>query len=99
MTHKLMRSALTILLAGVAVFDIAQGILILTGVYAPPVNYHGTPFTDSTVPMLLVAIVVGGSSLLTTATVFTRHAWGVFLAAAAGLIMIAWELIQIAVVG
>ena len=48
--------------------------------------------------MLLLAIVVGGSSLLAAATVFIRHAWSVFLAAAAGLIMIAWELIQIAVV-
>ena len=99
MNHKVLRSVLTILLAVVAVFDITQGILVLTGVYAPPVNYYGTLFTDATVPMLLVAIVVGGSSLLAAATVFIRHAWSVFLAAAAGLIMIAWELTQIAVLG
>jgi hypothetical protein len=99
MKHNVVRSVLTILLAGVAVFDIAQGILVLTGVCAPPMNYHGTPFTDATVPMLLVAIVVGGSSLLATATVFIRHRWSVFLAAAAGLIIVAWELIQIVVVG
>ena len=98
MRHNVLRSVLTILLAAVAAFDIAQGILVLTGVYAAPTNYHGTLFTDATVPMLLVAIFVGGSSLLAAATVFTRHAWGVFLAGAAGLIMIAWELIQIAVV-
>ncbi len=99
MRHKAVRRVLTILLAGVAVFDIAQGILVLAGVCAPPVNYHGTLFSDATIPMLLVAIVVGGSSLLATATVFTRHAWSVLLAAAAGLITIAWELTQIAVVG
>jgi hypothetical protein len=99
MKHNVVRSVLTILLAGVAVFDIAQGILVLTGVCAPPMNYHGTPFTDATVPMLLGAIVVGGSSLLATATVFIRHRWSVFLAAAAGLIIVAWELIQIVVVG
>jgi hypothetical protein len=64
MKHNVVRSLLLILLAGVAMFDIAEGILVLTGVCAPPVNYHGTPFTDATVPMLLVAIVVGGSSLL-----------------------------------
>jgi hypothetical protein len=90
---------LTILLAGVAVFDIAEGILVLTGVCAPPVNYHGTPFAGATIPMLLVAIVVGGSSLLAAAAVFTRHAWSMFLAAAAGIIIVAWELIQIAVAG
>jgi len=98
MKHRVLRSVLAILLAGVAVFDIAEGILVLTGVCAPPVNYHGTPFADPTVPMLLVAIVVGGSSLLAATTVFTRHAWGLFLAAAAGLIMVAWELTHIVIV-
>src|SRR6266496_40438 len=98
MKHKVVRSVLTILLAAVAVFDIAEGILVLTGVSTPAVTYQGTLFIDATVPMLLVAIVVGGSSLLAAATVFIRHAWSVFLAAAAGLIMIAWEVTEIAVV-
>ena len=98
MKHKVVRSVLTILLAAVAVFDIAEGILVLTGVLTPAVQYQGTLFTDATVPVLLLAIVVGGSSFLAAATVFIRHAWGVFLAAATGLIMIAWELIQLAVV-
>src|SRR5215212_8186893 len=98
MKHKLARSVLTILLAAVAVFDIAEGILVLTGVHTPSVQYQGKLFSDATVPMLLLAIVVGGSSLLAAAMVFIRHAWGVFFAAAAGLIMIAWELIKIAMV-
>jgi hypothetical protein len=98
MKHKVLRSVLTILLAGVAVFSIAEGILILTRVCVPPVNYHGTPFADATIPMLLVAIVVGGSSLLAAVAVFSRHAWSMFLAAAAGIIMIAWELTQIGLV-
>ncbi len=98
MKHKVVRGVLTILLAAVAVFDIAGCILVLTGVCTPAVKYQGTLFTDTTVPMLLLAIVVGGSSLLAAATVFIRHAWSVFLAAAAGLIMIAWEVTEIAVV-
>jgi hypothetical protein len=98
MKHNVVRSVLTILLAAVAVFDIAEGILVLTGVCTPAVKYQGTLFPDATVPMLLVAIVVGGSSLLAAATVFIRHAWSVFLAAAAGLIMIAWEVTEIVVV-
>jgi membrane protease YdiL (CAAX protease family) len=99
MKHNVVRSVLTILLAAVAVFNIAEGILVLTRVRTPAVYYQGTLFADATIPMLLVAIVVGGSSLLAAVTVFTRHAWGVFLAAAAGLIIVAWELIQIVVVG
>src|SRR4029453_15126143 len=93
MKHNVVRSVLTILLAAVAVFDIAQGVLVLMGVRTPAVHYQGTLFSDATVPMLLVAIVVGGSSLLAAATVLTRHAWSVFLAAAAGLIIIAWGLL------
>jgi hypothetical protein len=99
MKHNVVRSVLTILLAAVAVFNIAEGILVLTRVRTPAVYYQGTLFADATIPMLLVALVVGGSSLLAAVTVFTRHAWGVFLAAAAGLIIVAWELIQVVVVG
>ena len=98
MKHKVVRSMLTTLLAAVAVFDISYGILVLTRVCLPAVNFKGTLFTDATVPMLLIAIVVGGSSLLAAATVFIRHAWSVFLAAAAGFIMIAWEITELVVV-
>ena len=98
MKHNGVHSVLTILLAVAAVFAIGEGILVLTGVCAPDVRFQGTPFTDATVPMLLLVIVVGGSSLLAAATVFIRHAWSVVLAATAGLIMIAWEVIELAVV-
>jgi hypothetical protein len=99
MRHNVVRSVLTALLGAVAVFDIVYGILVLTSVITlTPVEFQGTPFTDATVPMLLLAIVVGGSSLLAAATVFIRHAWSLFLAAAAGVIMIAWEVTEIAMV-
>jgi hypothetical protein len=98
MRHEVLRSVLTILLAAVAVFDIAEAMPVLTGVRTPAAHHQSTLFADATIPMLLVAIVVGGSSLLAAATVFVRHAWTVFLAAAAGLIMIAWELVEIALV-
>ena len=95
MKNMVVRSVLTILLAAVAVCDIAKGVLVLTGVYSPAAAYQGTLFPDATVPTLVAAIVVGGSALLAAATVFIRHAWSVFLAATAGLIMIAWEITAI----
>ena len=90
---------LAVLLAAVAVFDIAGGLLALTGVRPSAAEYGGTLFGDATVPMLLLMIVVGGSSLLATAAVFGRHEWGVFLAVTAGLIVIFWEITQVVVVG
>ena len=97
MKHTVVRRLLAVLLAAVAVFDIAEGVLVLTGVCVPPAEYRGTLFIDATVPMLLVTIVVGGSSLLAAVLVLARHAWGVFLAAAAGLLMIAWEIADVVV--
>jgi hypothetical protein len=99
MKQKAARIVLTILLVVVAVFGLTQVMLILTGVWDPPGSYRGTPFAGATVTMLLVTIIVGGSSLLAAATLFFRYAWGVYLAATVGLITIAWELIRIAVVG
>ncbi len=99
MNHNVVRGVLATLLGAVAVFDIVYGILVLTSVITlTPVQFQGTPFTDATIPMLLLAIVVGGSSLIAAATVYIRHAWSLFLAAAAGLIMIAWEVTELAMV-
>lgn len=98
MKHNGVRSVLMVLLAAVAVFDLTEGILVLTSVCAPDVNFQGTLFADATVPMLLLALVVGGGSLLAAATVFIRHAWSVLLTAVAGLIIIVWEVAEIVVV-
>jgi hypothetical protein len=57
-----------------------------------------TPFTNYTIPMLLLAIVVGGSSLLAAAIVFIQREWAVLLSVLAGLIMIAWEVIELAMI-
>lgn len=92
-----MRSVLTTLLGVVAVFHISEGILVLAGVCAPPVKYQGTLFTDATLPMLLVAIVVGGAALLAAAMAFIHRARSVFLAAGAGLILIVWEITELVV--
>lgn len=97
MRHNVVRSVLATLLGAVAVFDILYSILVLTNMITiTPVEFQGTLFSDATVPMILLAIVVGCSSLLAALTVFIRHAWSVFLAAAAGVIMIAWEVTEIA---
>jgi hypothetical protein len=61
MKHKLTRSVLAVLLAAVAVFDIARGVLVLAGIRAPAVQYQDTLFGDATIPMLLLAIVVGAA--------------------------------------
>lgn len=96
MKHIGVRTVLAILLAFVAVFDIVYGIAVLVGgIQISATRFQGTPFSDATVPMLLLAIVVGGSSLLATVTVFIQRAWSVLLAAAAGIIILTWEVAEL----
>lgn len=99
MRHFGVRFELAVLLGLVALFDIVYSVFVLTGVVQLSSGLlQGTPFVDFTVPMLLLAIVVGGSSLLAAAMVFIRREWSVFLAAVAGLVMIAWEITEVAMV-
>ena len=51
---------------------------------------HNTPFSDYTIPALVLAIVVGGSSLIAVVTVFTGREVGVLTDVAAGFIMADW---------
>jgi hypothetical protein len=95
MKQKVVRSVLTILLVAVAVFNIAEGILLLTGVRTPAVHYQGTLFIDATVPMVLLAIVVGGSALLAAATVFIRREWAVLVLVLAGVVMAGYLVVEI----
>ena len=61
---------------------------ILTGADPfPPAWLAGTPFTDYTVPALLLAIVVGGSALLAALLVLRPGRAGILATLAAGLIM------------
>ncbi len=94
MKHNVVRNVLAILLAAVAVFEIIEGVPVLTGVRTPGGTYQGTLFGDATGAMLLLVVVVGGTSLLAAVAVYIRHAASVFLAAAAGLILIAWAVAQ-----
>jgi hypothetical protein len=85
------------LLSVVAVVRIGEGILVLAGTRSPVAPGQGTLSPEARASTLLMVLVVGGSALLAAAAVFRRHAWGVHLAAAAGLILIVWELVEIAV--
>ncbi len=85
MKHNVVRSMLAILLVAAAVFSVANSVPVIARLC------QGVPFTGDTVPLLLLPLAVFVSSLITATTVFIRHAWTVFLAAAASLIMIAWS--------
>ena len=101
MKHKAVRIALTVIEVIIGLGAIGGGIAILTGAFDqwfPLTWLQGTPFSDYTVPGLILLIVIGGGMLLAAATIFTQQEWAVLLSAAMGLVMIGFEIFEVAII-
>lgn len=103
MQHKGIRIALVIIEAFIGLGAIGGGMAILTGAFdfdqwLPVVWLAGTPFSDYTIPGLLLLIVVGGGMLLAAATVFVQRTWAVLLQASMGLVMVGFEVFEVAII-
>lgn len=97
MLHKGLRIALRISLGFVALTAISGGAALLLGAEAQrfPLDWlHGTPFSDYTIPALLLAIVVGGSALLAVIALWVRPRLGAASGIAAGLILMGYIAIE-----
>lgn len=93
MKHTLVRIALVVVEALVALSAIAGGLWLVAGRSGLPLAWlAGTPFSDYTIPGLVLVIVVGGSALLAAATVFIHREWAVLISVLAGLLMAGYEL-------
>jgi len=96
MKHKRIRIAIVALAAFIALSAIGGGIAMLAGAMQFPLEWlRNTPFSDYTIPALVLAMVIGGSSLLAAVTVFTGREVGVLTSLAAGLIMAGYEVVEV----
>ena len=101
MKHKAIRIELFVIEAIIGLGAVGGGIAILTGAFdqwLPLTWLQGTPFSDYTIPGLTLLIVIGGGMLLAAATIFTRHEWAVILSAAMGIVMIGFEIFEVAII-
>ncbi len=101
MKHKGIRIALAITEACIGLGALGGGIALLIGAFdqwLPVAWLQGTPFSDYTIPGLLLTIVIGGGMLLASATQFIQREWAVLLSAAMGLIMIGWEIAEVTII-
>jgi len=99
MNHKVVRIVLVILLAFIALTSIPSGVAMITGALRiPPEFLQGTLFRDYTIPGLVLAIIVGGSSLLAAVAMFIRREWSVILSMVAGLMMAGYEVVELAII-
>ena len=102
MKHKIIRIALIVIELFVGLWAVIGGVGLMTGAIPfllMPVEYlQGTPFSDYTIPGLLLLIVVGGSFLFAAATILTGREVGVLASALAGLIVIGFEAVEVAII-
>jgi hypothetical protein len=100
MKHKFVRIALFVLEVLAVLNTVAGGLALLAGIIRfPPEMLQGTPFSDYTLPGLILAIVVGGSSLVAAATVFLQREVAVLISAAAGLVLAGWIVGEVILLG
>jgi hypothetical protein len=99
MKYKAMRITIFVLVLFGALTTLAGGIGLLTGAIAAPLEWlQGSSFVDYTIPGLALAIIVGGSMLLAAATIFTGREIGVLASGFAGLAMMIFEIVEVAVI-
>ncbi len=99
MKHRGVRLILVGLEAFVALTSIVYGVgLAVGGVRFPLAWLQGTPFNDYVIPGLVMAIIVGGSSLLAAATILIGSEVGVLVSTFAGLLLIGFEVVEVAIV-
>jgi hypothetical protein len=94
------RYLLGALLAFGALNAFAGGYYGLLGAAAVPTEWlEGSPFDDYLIPSVFLFVVVGGSFLVAAVLVFARSRMAPRAALAAGVIVLAWLAIQIAIIG
>lgn len=99
MKHKEVRQMLVVLEAFVALTSIVCGVGLAVGVIHFPLAWlHGTPFSDYSILGLVMAIIVGGSSLVAAATILTGREVGVLVSALAGFLLMGFEVVEVSII-
>src|ERR1051326_5094806 len=102
MRHKALRVTLVVIEVFVGLWAVIGGVGLVTGAIAflqMPVTYlQGTPFKDYTIPCLLLLFAVGGSYLFAAATILSKRRVGFLASALAGLVLIGFEAVEIAII-
>jgi hypothetical protein len=94
------RHALPALLVFVALNALGGGIYGLAGAEGVSTEWlEGTPFRDYVIPSVILLVAVGGSSLVAAIGVFGQASWARRAAFVAGVILLMWIAVQVALIG
>ena len=88
------------LLAFGALNAFAGGFYGLSGAENIPMEWlEGSPFTSYFIPSLFLFVVVGGSFLASSITVFARSRFDRLFALGTGILVLSWIAVQVAIIG
>lgn len=94
------RYALGTLLAFVALNAFGGGIYGVGGAEGVSTEWlEETPFRDYVIPSMILFVAVGGSSLVAAIAVFRRATWARQAAFGAGVVLLVWIAVQVALIG
>jgi peptidoglycan/LPS O-acetylase OafA/YrhL len=94
------RVALLVLEVFVGLGAVAGGVGVATNAIGLPDDLlRGSPFGSYLIPGLVLLFVVGGSQLVAAAAVSRRHESGAPASALAGLLLVGWMVVQVAIIG
>jgi hypothetical protein len=94
------RVALGMLLGFGAINAFGGAYYGLAGAQGVPREWlEGSPFSDYTIPSIVLGAVVGGSLLLAALAVFRRWLDARLFATGAGVILLGWIAVQVAIIG
>lgn len=95
-----MRVALIVLELFVGLGAVVGGVGVATNTIGLPEGLlRGSPFDSYLIPGLVLVFVVGGSQLAAAAAVLRRHELGAAASVLAGLILVGWMVVEIAIIG
>jgi hypothetical protein len=95
-----LRYSLGALLVFGAVNALGGGYYGLSGATGVPTEWlNGSPFSDYFVPSLILLVVVGGSFIVAAMAVFTGLRIARLAALAAGIVVLGWLAVQLAIIG
>ncbi len=101
MRERGVRVAVVVVDAFVALSAIVGAVGLLVGFMQIPLSVlNGAPFTNFTIPALLLGIVVGGSALAAAVIAWLGlRRFDTAASAAAGCIMMGWMTVEVAMIG
>src|SRR5215472_9695249 len=101
MRHRGIRITLCAIEAFTGIGALYGGISILTGAFDKWFSLawlQGTPFSDYTIPGLVLTIVLGGGMLLAAASIFIQREWTVLVSMAMGIVLLGWIGVEVAII-